>query len=196
MTCTSWTPPAPAVAAIAFPREKRKYHSTQTMATAPSAVTTIWVDVTRPSLACLCARGSAPGRPGRFDPHGVERAPHERQRDEKECAGKHETQRSAPLRRERNRELDREQAEERRELDDRIHRDRGRVLERVADGIAHNRSVVQRRAFLLQLGLDDLLGVVPCPPRIRHEDGLVETEQRDRDQVADEEVRLEERERE
>src|SRR5256885_4454339 len=132
MTRTSWTPPAPGLAATALPREKRKYHSTQTMATAPSAVTVSWVDVTYPSLAHLHARGSASGRSGGFDPHGVERAPHERQRNDEERPGEHETQRGAALGRERHRQLDRQQAEERRELDDRIHRDRRRVLERIA----------------------------------------------------------------
>src|SRR3989449_6752034 len=114
---------APAVAATAVPREKRKYHSTQTMATAPSAVTAIWVDVTWPSLAHLHARGSASGLCGGFDAHGVEGAPHECQCDNQERAGEHETQRGPALRRERHRQLDREQAEERREFDDRIHRD-------------------------------------------------------------------------
>jgi hypothetical protein len=55
---------------------------------------------------------------------------------------------------------------------------------------------VQRRALLLQLDLDDLLGVVPGAAGVGHEDRLVEAEERDRDQVADEEVRLEEGERE
>ncbi len=48
------------------------------------------------------------------------------------------------------------------------------------------------RTLLLQLDLDDLLGVVPRPARIGHEHRLVEPEQRDRDQVADEEVGLQE----
>ena len=49
-------------------------------------------------------------------------------------------------------------------------------------------------ALLLQLDLDDLLGVVPGAAGVGHEDGLVETEDRDGDQVADEEERLDERE--
>src|SRR5712691_12226141 len=86
MTRTSCTPPPSAlgVAATAFPREKRKNHNTQTMATTPSAVTAIWVDVTCPSLAPLYARGSASGLCGGFDAHGVERAPHECQCDRSE----------------------------------------------------------------------------------------------------------------
>ena len=55
--------------------------------------------------------------------------------------------------------------------------------------------VVQRRALHLQLGLDDLLRVVPGAAGVGHEDRLVQAEQRDRDQVADEEERLDERER-
>ena len=51
------------------------------------------------------------------------------------------------------------------------------------------------RALRLQLGLDDLLGVVPGAAGVGHEDGLEQAEQRDRDQVADEEERLDERER-
>src|SRR6266516_710640 len=102
---------------MAVPREERKYHSTQTMATAPSAVTMIWVDVSTSSLAHLRARGSASSRGGGFDPHGVERAPHEGQRDDEERPREHQAQRRAALGGQRHRELDREQAEQRGELD-------------------------------------------------------------------------------
>ena len=51
---------------------------------------------------------------------------------------------------------------------------------------------MQRRSFLLQFGLHDLLGVVPRAAGIRHEDGLIEAEDRDGNQIADEEVRLNE----
>ena len=51
--------------------------------------------------------------------------------------------------------------------------------------------VVQRRALRLELDLDDLLRVVPGAAGVRHEDRLEEAEERDRDQVADEEERLE-----
>jgi hypothetical protein len=47
---------------------------------------------------------------------------------------------------------------------------------------------VERRALRLQLGLDDLLGVVPGAAGVRHEERLEEAEERDRDEVADEEV--------
>ena len=50
--------------------------------------------------------------------------------------------------------------------------------------------------FCLQLDFDDLLRVVPGAAGVGHEDRLVQTEDRDRDQVADEEERLDERERE
>src|SRR5206468_525479 len=119
MTRTSCTPPATAVAATALPREKRKYHSTQTMATAPSAVTAIWVEVMRPPLPL--ADPSLRGR--RLDAHGVEGAPHERQRDHEERAGEHQAQRGAALGGQRNRQLHRQQTEQGGELDDRIHRD-------------------------------------------------------------------------
>jgi hypothetical protein len=46
-------------------------------------------------------------------------------------------------------------------------------------------------ALLLQLDLDDLLRVVPGAAGVGHEDRLEQAEERDRDQVADEEVRLE-----
>src|SRR5688572_30986726 len=124
MTRTSCSPPAPAVAATALPREYRKYHSTQTMVTAPSAVTAIWAGVMNSSLAHLCRRGSRLGFDGKLDPHGVERAPDEHERDGQEHGGQDEAQRGAALGGERHRQLDREQSEQRRELDDRIHRDR------------------------------------------------------------------------
>jgi hypothetical protein len=49
---------------------------------------------------------------------------------------------------------------------------------------------VELGALLLELDLDDLLRVVPGAAGVGHEDRLVEAEQRDRDQVADEEERL------
>ena len=51
-------------------------------------------------------------------------------------------------------------------------------------------------ALLLELHLDDLLRVVPRAAGVGHEHRLIQPEQRDRDQIADEEVRLDERERE
>ena len=48
-------------------------------------------------------------------------------------------------------------------------------------------AVVQRSSLLLQFHLDDFLRVVPGAAGICHEDRLVQTEDRDRDQVADKE---------
>ena len=67
-----------------------------------------------------------------------------------------------------------------------------RVLERIADRVADDRGGVQLGALRLELGLHDLLRVVPGAAGVGHEDGLVQAEQRDGDQVADEEVRLDE----
>src|SRR5450432_1828231 len=135
--------------------------------------------------------GQGGGRLGRRrDGHAVERAPHEDDGDEEE--GGREAQREAA--RQAHGQLHGEQAEERRELDDRVHGDRRRVLEGIAHGVAHDARGVQRRALLLEVDLDELLGVVPGAARVGHEDGLEETEEGDRDQVADEEERLEARE--
>jgi hypothetical protein len=68
-------------------------------------------------------------------------------------------------------------AEERGELDDRVQRDRRGVLEGVADGVADDGGRVQVGALLLQLDLDDLLGVVPGAAGVGHEDGLVQAEE-------------------
>jgi hypothetical protein len=62
-------------------------------------------------------------------------------------------------------------------------------------GVAHNRGRVQFGALGLQLGLDDLLGVVPRAAGVGHEDGLEQAEQGDGDQVADEEELLDKGER-
>ena len=93
-------------------------------------------------------------------------------------------------------ELHGEQTEERGELDDGVHRHAGRVLEWVADGVAHDGRVVEGGALLLELDLDDLLRVVPGSAGVRHEERLEETEEGDADEVADEEVALVEGERE
>ncbi|MPM14466.1 hypothetical protein SDC9_60829 [bioreactor metagenome] len=92
-------------------------------------------------------------------------------------------------------QLDGQQAEQGGELDHRVEGDRRGVLVRVTDGVADDRRVVQRGALGVQVGLDDLLRVVPGAARVGHEDGLVEAEHRDRDQITDEEVRLHEGER-
>src|SRR6267142_1462013 len=93
------------------------------------------------------------------------------------------------------RQFHRQQAKQRSELDNRIHCDGRGVLEGVAHGVTDNGGVVQWSAFLLQLNFDDLLGVVPRAAGIGHENCLVQAEDRDGDQVANEEKRLHERER-
>src|ERR1041385_2153497 len=55
---------------------------------------------------------------------------------------------------------------------------------------------MERRSFLLQLDLDDFLRIVPRATGVGHEDRLVQTEERDRHEIADEEERLDERKRE
>ncbi len=54
---------------------------------------------------------------------------------------------------------------------------------------------MQLGSLFLQVDLDELLGVVPGAAGVGHEDRLEQAEQRDRDQVADEEERLEQGER-
>ena len=127
-----------------------------------------------------------------LDSHPVERSPHENRRPEDEHPRQHVAQQRAVLFSKLHAKFHREQSEQRRELDDRIHRHRRRVLERIADRVADDRRGMQRRALLLQLDLDHFLGVVPRAAGVGHEDRLEQTEERDRDQVADEEVRLEE----
>ena len=48
------------------------------------------------------------------------------------------------------------------------------------------------RSLCLQFRLDNLLRVIPGAAGIRHEDRLVQAEERDRDQIADEEVGIDE----
>src|ERR1700722_17854457 len=131
----------------------------------------------------------------RVDAHPVEAAPHE----EDHHGETHRRDDGRGLARDGVRlvvrELDGQETEEGRELDDRVHRDAAGVLEWIANRVADDARVVQRRALLLQLDLDDLLGVVPGAAGVRHEQGLEEAEERDRDQVPDEEERVEERER-
>ncbi len=91
-----------------------------------------------------------------------------------------------------HRQLDRQQTEQGGELDDGVHGHRRGVLERVAHRVADDRRRVQLGALLLHVGFHDLLGVVPGAAGVGHEDGLIQTEHGDGDQVADEEERLEE----
>ena len=131
-------------------------------------------------------------RGGAADAHAVERAVDEDEGHHEECRRQDVRQVVALAGGKLHGQLDGQQAEERRELDHRIERDGGRVLEGIADGVANDRGVVQRRAFLLQFDFDDFLGVVPRAAGVGHEDGLIEAEDGDGDQVADEEERLDE----
>src|SRR5437667_8284493 len=91
-------------------------------------------------------------------------------------------------------ELDGEQAEERRELDDWIECDGRGVLERIADGVANDSSVVERGALLFELDLNDLLGVVPGAAGVGHENGLIQAKNGDGEKVADKKEGLDESE--
>ena len=53
---------------------------------------------------------------------------------------------------------------------------------------------MQWRSFLLKFDFDDLLGIVPGCAGVGHEDGLIEAEDGDGDEIADEEERFDERE--
>src|SRR5260370_17766892 len=91
--------------------------------------------------------------------------------------------------------LDGQQAEERGELDDRVERDGRRILKRIADRVADYRGVMQRRALLLQFDFHDFLRVVPGAAGVGHEDGLIQTESGDGNEVANEKEGFKERKR-
>ena len=129
---------------------------------------------------------------GGADAHAVEAAVDEDEGDDEEDGGQDVRQAFALGCGQLHGEFDGEEAEERRELDDRVEGDGGGVLEGIADGVADDCGVVERRAFLLQFDFDDFLGVVPGAAGVGHEDGLVEAEDGDGEQVADEEEGLDE----
>ena len=85
-----------------------------------------------------------------------------------------------------------EKTEQGRELDDGVHGNRRGILVGVADGVADNRGLVEGCVLLLQIDFDDLLGVIPATAGIGHEDSLEEAEEGDSDEVADEEVGVDE----
>src|SRR5581483_9795200 len=78
------------------------------------------------------AAGVDAGGRGDLDAHAVEGAPDEYQGDDVEDHGGNEPLRAVPLQAHLLRQLHGQQAEEGGELDDRVNRDRGGVLERVA----------------------------------------------------------------
>src|ERR687897_300275 len=71
------------------------------------------------------------GLSARLNPHPVERAVDEHERREEEGGRKPEAEPASMLRGEIHAELYGEEAEQRRELDDRVHRNRRSVLERI-----------------------------------------------------------------
>src|SRR6266851_9400731 len=83
--------------------------------------------------------------------------------------------------------LDRKKTEQRGEFDDRVQCYGGSVLERIAHRVADDGGIMEGRAFLLHFHFDDFLRVVPRAAGIGHEDGLVQPEDGDGDQVPDEE---------
>src|ERR1700690_157006 len=128
------------------------------------------------------------------DAHAVEAPPDEEEHDGKARRRYDRSRLTRNRMRLVVRELDGQEAKERRKLDDRVHRDAARVFGRIPDRVAHDRRRVQLRALLLELHFDDLLRVVPCAAGIRHEERLKEAEESNRDQVTDEEEWIEERE--
>ena len=91
---------------------------------------------------------------------------------------------------ERDSEFHGKQSEERGELYDGVQCDGRSVLKRVADCVTDDGGFVEGSALLLQFGLHDLLGVIPATARVGHKDCLVQTEERNGDEVADEEERF------
>src|SRR5205807_1819033 len=130
----------------------------------------------------------------RADAHAVERAINEEHGDGEED-GRQQMAQSGVLAFHAYRQFHRQQSEQSSEFDHRVHGHRGSVFERISHGIADHGGVVQLGAFLLQLDLHDFLGVVPGAAGVGHEDGLIQAEDGDRDQVADEEERFYEGER-
>src|ERR1700730_2119895 len=96
----------------------------------------------------------------------------------------------------RDRQLNRKQTKQCGELYYRVQSYRRCVFEGIANRVADNRSIVQRRVFLFQIDFYNLLRVVPGAARIRHEDRLIQTKDRNRDQVTNEEEGINKSERE
>src|SRR5208283_1324719 len=126
------------------------------------------------------------------NPHAVERAIDENKRDEEETYADDHL-RHLMLFLHGHRDFRREQAKQSGEFDHRVHGHRAGVLERVAHGIADDGRRVQVGAFLAKLHFHDLLGVVPRAARVRHENRLEQSEERNGHEITDEEIRIEER---
>src|ERR1017187_1759058 len=119
---------------------------------------------------------------------------HEEHRHQEECDRQHVGEQRV-ARSERHGKLDSKQSEQGGELDDRVHCHRRGVFEGIADGVSDHGCVVQGRSFLFHVDLYDLLCVVPCGAGICHEDGLVQAEDRNGEEIADKQKRLHECER-
>ena len=118
-----------------------------------------------------------------LDSHGEEGAVYKDQRESKEdCC-----QRECKLRRKFDSKLDGKETKQRGELDDRVQSNRRGVLERIADRISHNRGIMKRSTLGIEFSFNNLLRVIPCTTGIGHEDGLIETEKRNGDQVTNKE---------
>src|SRR5207249_2454059 len=94
-----------------------------------------------------------------------------------------------------DRDFDGEQAEERREFDDRVHRYRGSIFEWIANSITDYRRGMQVSAFLAKVHFHDFLGIVPSAAGIGHENRLEQAEEGDADQIANKEIGIEKRQR-
>src|SRR5260370_7025850 len=88
---------------------------------------------------------------GAFDAHPVERTVDEEERNDEEGGGENVRQAAALRGSQLHGKLDAEQAEESRELDDRIQRIRRRVFEWIANLVADDRGVVERLPLLFYL---------------------------------------------
>ena len=124
------------------------------------------------------------------NPHGIERAMNKHQGGDEEKSADAQLQ---GLIVHVDRHFHGEQTEERGEFNDRIQRHRGSVLERIADRVAHDGCRVEGGALLFHVHLDNFLGVVPRAAGVRNENGLIQSEERDADQIADEEIRIKKR---
>src|SRR5205085_7863871 len=131
-----------------------------------------------------------------LDPHSVERAPDEEERDEEESTGQIMRQGRVAVVTfgETHSQLNSQKTEQRRELDDRVERDGRCIFEGITNRVADDRRIVQRCSLRLEFHFDHLLRVVPRASGVRHKDRLIESEDGNRKQVTDEEERLDESE--
>src|SRR5260370_30078395 len=133
---------------------------------------------------------------GAFDAHPVERTVDEEERNDEEGGGENVRQAAALRGSQLHGKLDGEQAEESRELDDRIQRNGRCVFEWIANRVADDRGVVERRTLLFQLDFNDFFGIVPGAAGVGHKNGLIQAEDGDGEKIADEEERLDNNESE